>query len=127
MEDNNLDDLWEKVSENLEEMPIDLAVDVIGTVSKEVIMQACLGDDFDPERFVEADNNKIHSVYLPKAFVSASDEDGFVWFKNVNMDAAKKWLYFIGAESEAMLLWFDGVNILFGNVSPGRLDRFLEE
>jgi len=101
--------------------------EVLCEASSEEIMRVRLSDkiDIDWEALVDAPGRLIHDMIWIDAKVDV--ENGILWFTRVSMKEAEKYLYYMGAENEAKLLWFDGDNIVFGEVSPCRLNRFNKE
>lgn len=105
------------------DIPDDLKAEIIRLADAEKVMLLRLG--IYPEDFVDADPKRIHDcVYLPKCKVNI--DEGIVWFsrQKVGNKDAEKWLYYIGAEDEADVLWMDGENLLYHNISESRLRRF---
>ena len=96
----------------------DATRDLIHGTSKIDLMVAVL--DLDLDRFTKVDGSKIHpSIYLPQAWCDGER----VLFQNVSDGMRRRFFYYIGAENEAVIQWFDGENAVYGGLSEDRVDR----
>ncbi len=94
----------------------------IRTCSKRTIFEAV--KDFDLGEFTRIEPDKIHKIAcLPEAWTDGC----FVIFHKKSEKRRKQWLYYIGAENDATLEWYDGEFALYQNVGDGRIERFFDE
>lgn len=109
------------MNDELDMDPADLE-DTIRACSARTIFEARMGVTLD--EFTRIDPNKIHQMAgLPEAWTDGC----YVLFHKKSEARRKKWLYYIGAENDATLEWFDGEFALYSNIGEGRIEDRMDE
>ena len=109
---------------------LDKFYDIIGELDYNELKRALeylnIEDEFgtiDDFMLNEVDKKQIHdSVWLPTAYIN----DKFVLFLDTDLKSCERWLYYIGAENDSELRFFNGDYCIF-EIHSNRLERFNSE
>lgn len=104
------------------ELTSDDVLDIVADATDEQVLEARCSH-FDLEYFTLIDRKKVHAMAdIPTAYTDGT----YLLFKNQRAERRNRFLYYIGAENEAELVWHDGTYTIYENVE-GRISRLHDE